>query len=169
MTLGRDPGSEPELGPAEVVERYPKGAIDHDNLAQWLGFLARQLLVNRCDDCGQWSNPPRAICPACWSPRVRPQPVRGRGRVQWFTLLFQGAPAESAVQPYPVVVVELEEQPNLRVTSTIVGCDPDAITCDMAVELIWDDRAGAPLPVFRPRPGGPPGEDLRPSIPSIEG
>ncbi len=158
--------TKPVPSAAEVVARYPRGAIDHDNIAQWRGFLDRQLLVNRCDDCGRWSNPPRAICPACWSGRVGPRAISGRGRVQWFTLLFQGGPPDSLVHPYPVVVVELDEQAGLRVTSTLVDCDPASIACDMPVELRWDERGGAPIPVFGPPPGVP-ASPRAPSTPPV--
>jgi uncharacterized OB-fold protein len=150
MSTGAGSPSGQTPSDAEVAERYPTGAVDHDNVAQWRGFLDHRLLINRCDDCGRWSNPPRSRCPGCWSPRVRPRPVTGRGRVQWFTLVFQSPPAPDPATPYPWVVVELEEQPNLRVTSTLVECDPSAIRCDMAVELAWEEQAGAPIPVFRP-------------------
>ena len=135
---------------SDLVEWYPSVAIDHDNKAQWRGFLERRLLINRCFQCGYWINPPRPMCPRCWSDRVEPQEVSGRARVQWFTLLYQGAPGADPSHPYAAVVVELEEQPNLRMNSTIVGCVPTDIVCDMQVELTWRDHNGAPLPVFRP-------------------
>jgi uncharacterized OB-fold protein len=130
---------------AELVERYPDVPLDHDNKAQWKGFLDRRLLIARCGDCGHWFNPPRPMCPHCWSDRVAPHEVSGRGRVQWFTLLFEGE-----VDPTVAVVVELEEQPGLRVTSTIIDCPAGEVVCDMPVELDWQDFEGAPIPVFRP-------------------
>jgi uncharacterized OB-fold protein len=133
----------------ELLERYPWGDFDHDNKAQWKGFLDRKLLVNRCQDCGHWINPPRPMCPKCWSERVEPTEVSGRGHVQWFTLLHQGAPPGASL-PFPVVTVELEEQPNLRIDSTIVDCDPADIACDMKLELTWVDQEGTPVPAFRP-------------------
>jgi uncharacterized OB-fold protein len=136
---------------AELVARYPSVALDHDNKEQWRGFLAGRLLVNRCLDCGHWINPPRPMCPRCWSGRVEAQEVSGRGRVQWFTLLHDGVSGADPRTPYPAVVVELEEQPNLRFTSTVVGCRPEDLVCDMSVEVTWRDYHGAPIPVFRPR------------------
>lgn len=133
----------------ELLSRYPWGAIDHDNKAQWKGFLEYQLLVNRCQACGHWFNPPRPMCPRCWSLDVRPEPVSGRGRVQWFTLLYQGGPP-GAPSPYPVVTVELAEEEGLRIDATVVDCDPHDIRCDMPLELTWVDDQGAPLPAFRP-------------------
>jgi len=134
----------------ELLERYPWGAIDHDNKEQWRGFLDRRLLVNRCRACGHWFDPPRPLCPKCWSTEVEPRAVAGTGRVVWFTLLYQGAPGADPAHPYPVAVVELSEQEGLRLDSTIVECDPMAVACDMPVELTWAGTESAPLPVFRP-------------------
>lgn len=133
----------------ELLERIPWGAYDHDTKDQWKGFLERKLLVSRCQDCGHWFNPPRPMCPKCWSEHVAPTEVSGRGRVQWFTLLHQGAPP-AVPMPFPVVTVELEEQANLRIESTIVDCEPHEIACDMPVELTWVDQEGVPVPAFRP-------------------
>jgi hypothetical protein len=138
---------------AELVERYPDVALDHDNKAQWKGFLSHRLLIAHCGDCDHWFNPPRPMCPRCWADLVEHHEVSGRGRVQWFTLLFQGQGAalhDEADHPTIAVVVELEEQPGLRVTSTLIGCPAGEVACDMAVELDWQDFEGAPIPVFRP-------------------
>jgi hypothetical protein len=136
---------------AELAERYPTVLIDDDNKAQLKGYLDHRLLINRCLECGYWINPPRPMCPKCWSDRVEPQEVSGLGRVQWFTLLHHGGPGADPARPFAAVVVELADQPNLRMESTVIGCAPGDIACDMAVEVTWQDVNGAPLPVFRPR------------------
>jgi hypothetical protein len=51
--------------------------------------------------------------------------------------------------PYVVALVKLEEGPHLL--TNIVGCDPQALSCEMAVEVVWDDVTEAvSLPKFRP-------------------
>jgi uncharacterized OB-fold protein len=138
----------------ELLERYPWGAIDHDNKEQWRGFADHELRIDRCLDCGHWFDPPRDMCPKCWSTRVEAQPVSGRGRVQWFTLMLQGVPGASPESPFPVAVIELEEQPGLRVDATIVDAEPGEIACDLPVELVWTGADDAPTPAFRPRRQG---------------
>jgi uncharacterized OB-fold protein len=142
------------LNVEELLERYPWGAIDHDNKQQWRGFIDRQLLVNRCLTCGHWFDPPRPMCPKCWSLEVAPSAVSGRGRVLWFTLMFQGAPGATPESPLPLAVVELEEQAGLRVDAAVVGCDPAEVRCDMEVELTWTGEDDAPIPAFVPRANG---------------
>lgn len=142
------------IGDAELVERFGHLKVDRDNAAFYRGWLAHELRINRCADCGTWHQPPRPMCPACWSWNVVPTAVSGRGRVHLLMRLHQGPPAPNvdyAKGPYPVVTVELEEQPGLRFTSTIVNCAPDDIVLDLPVELTWIERHGAPFPVFQPR------------------
>jgi hypothetical protein len=77
--------------------------------------------------------------------------VSGTGTIHLATFLHQGPPAEGVdySTPYPIVTVELDEQPGLRFTSTVVGGAPDEIEIGRRVELDWIERAGVPLPVFR--------------------
>lgn len=82
--------------------------------------------------------------------------MRGTGRVHLLMRLHQGPPAENvdyAKGPYPVVTVELDEQPNLRFTSTVVGIPAEEVHVDMRVQLTWIERNGAPFPVFEPVKG----------------
>lgn len=141
---------------AALVERFPWVQIDHDNKHLFRGWLERQLLIQRCADCGRFHHPPKPICPACWSSRLQPTPVSGRGVVHLAMFLRQGAPAPGVDYekgPHPVVTVELEEQPGLRFTSTVVDAPLEAIRIGLPVELVWIDRYGAPFPAFRRRAG----------------
>ena len=65
--------------------------------------------------------------------------------------LHQGPPAVGVdyTAPYPVVTVELDEQPGLRFSSTVIGSMNEEIGIGRRVRLDWVDRDGAPLPVFR--------------------
>lgn len=132
----------------ELVERFPGHPITHDNAQHYRGRLVRQLLMNRCRSCGRWHAPPKPVCPQCWSFDISPTPVMGDGTIFMAIFLHQGPPGVDYAAPYPVVTVELDEQPGLRFTSTVVGTDNDAIRIGERVRLGWIERAGAPLPVF---------------------
>jgi uncharacterized OB-fold protein len=134
----------------EVLAAFPGERIDADNLAYYAGILDRRLLVNRCEECGTWHQPPHPMCPSCWSERVVPTEVSGRGTVHLAILLHQG-PGVDPTEPYPVITVELEEQEGLRYTSTVV--DSAKVSIGLPVEVHWVDRDGRPFPAFRPREG----------------
>lgn len=134
----------------ELVQRFPGEPITHDNAAHYRGRLQNELLLNRCGNCGRWHAPPKPICPDCWSPRITAHPVSGSGVIFMAIFLHRGpsAPGVDYTMPYPVVTVELEEQPGLRFTSTVVGADNNDIRIGAAVRLDWSERSGAPMPVF---------------------
>jgi uncharacterized OB-fold protein len=134
----------------ELVQSFPGEPITHDNAAHYRGRLRRELLVNRCDDCGIWHAPPKPVCPECWSWNVTATPVTGNGVIFMNVFLHQGPPAPGVdySTPYPVVTVELEEQVGLRFTATVADADNDDIQIGKAVRLDWRERAGSPMPVF---------------------
>jgi len=141
----------PDVTDEELVARYPGRRLDHDSKAAFRGWLDRRLLVNRCADCELWHQPPRPVCPRCWSWNVHPTPVAGTGTIFMFVLLHQGPPADGVdyATPHPVVTVELDEQPGLRFTSTMVGAANDEIRIGLRVGLTWIERSGSPIPAFR--------------------
>lgn len=142
---------------AELLQRLAHLPVERDDLEHFLGYLRRELVFQRCADCGRFHHPMRPLCPACWSWSVRPEAVSGRGVVYLVMLLHQGPPADGvdyAAGPHPVVTVELAEQAGLRFTGTIVGCAPADVRIGMPVELTWIERSGSPYPAFRPAAAG---------------
>lgn len=137
---------------AELVERLSHLPVERDTAEHYRGYLRRELVMNRCGDCARWHHPMRPMCPSCWSWNVVPTALSGRGTVHLFIALHQGPAADGidyAQSPHPVVTVELEEQPGLRFTSTIVGCALAEVRIGMPVELAWIERNGSPYPAFR--------------------
>src|SRR3954447_21184544 len=135
----------------ELVARFPGHPVDLDSAAHYRGRIEHRLLLNRCAEGGPWRHPPMPICPPCWSTAVVPTEVAGTGAIHLVVFLHQGPPADGVdyTTPYPVVTVELDDQPGLRFTSTGVGATNEAITIGGGVILDWSDRADTPLPVFR--------------------
>lgn len=140
----------------DLVARFAGHPLDHDSAAHYRGRLERRLLLNRCTQCALWHHPPRPVCPGCWSSEVEATPVVGGGTIHLAVFLHQGPPAPGVdyAVPHPVVTVELDEQPGLRFTSTVVDADQSDIHIGDRVVLAWADRAGTPLPVFRLAPLG---------------
>jgi uncharacterized protein len=123
-----------------------------DERAFWAGGADGLLLVHRCCVCGRWFHPPGPVCPACHAIDVAPCPVSGRATVwaatvnhqQWFPTLRT---------PYVVAIVELPEQPGLRMLTNVIGCDPETVHSGMAVKVAFERLADDIwLPVFRPEP-----------------
>ena len=128
---------------------WPVPRIDDENEASWTGGIDGYLEITRCADCGYYVHPPAPRCGRCYSHRVAPARVSGRGRVYTFTVNEHAWMPELEV-PYVIAVVELEEQAGLRVLSNIVGCPPDDVSIDMPVHVEFVERGAAFVPVFRP-------------------
>jgi len=137
----------------ELLTRFAGYGVDHDTAAHLRGRLVRQLLINRCAACGHWHHPPRPVCPRCWSTDVSAQPVAGTGTVYLTVFLHQGPPVPGVdySTPYPLVSVELDEQPGLRFSATVVGAGDTApeTVIGRRARLDWIERDGVPVPAFR--------------------
>jgi uncharacterized protein len=127
-------------------------ALDDHNRVYWTGGADGTLMIARCSNCSLWVHPPAADCPDC-DGALAPQPVSGRGTVLTYTVNYQ--PFNPAVPvPYVIAIVELDEQPGLRVASNIVDCEPDSVHIGLAVEVRFErhdtDEGTVYVPVFHP-------------------
>jgi hypothetical protein len=136
----------------EVLERFPNTLIDHDSKDYYRGLLEKQILMSKCQDCGNWQSTLRSICPECWSTNVKPTPIAGTGTVHLLIYLHQGPdiPGVSYQDGYPVAAIELDEQVGLRFVSTIIDYDKSTLKVGSRVKLDWITRDGNPFPAFRP-------------------
>ena len=70
-----------------------------------------RLVVRRCTDCGLLRYPPGAGCPWCSSLGWEWAEVSGRGTIYSYEIVTQAIqPGFANWTPYPVVLVELDEQ-----------------------------------------------------------
>lgn len=143
-----------DISDQQVLDSYPSAWVDRDTVSLFRGFLEKRLLINRCQDCQHWYQPPWPSCPNCWSDDVKPTEVSGKGVVHTFVILHTGAlvgvDGVDYVKGHPLAVIQLAEQDGLRVTGTIVGCANDDIEIGMPVTLTWVERQGSPVPAFQP-------------------
>jgi uncharacterized OB-fold protein len=116
----------------------------------WERCRERQLVVQRCSDCGEHLFYPRSVCTQCRSRDIAWIAASGRGTISTFTIVRRAfAPGFAAKVPYVVALVRLEEGPQLM--TNIVACDVDAVAIGMAVEVDFEPVDGEiTLPVFRP-------------------
>jgi uncharacterized OB-fold protein len=140
----------------DLVSMFGHLGIDRDSAPHYRGRIEHRLLISRCSDCGTYQQPPRPICPRCWSMSMVPTEVSGAGVIDLVIFLHQGPPAAEVdySTPYPVASVGLDEQPGLRFTATVIGSPNEEIAIGRRVVLDWIDRAGVPTPAFR-LAGGP--------------
>ena len=87
-----------------------------------------------------YHHPPVDICLACLSTDLAFEPVSGRGTINAYTITYDARqPAFAEIQPYPVAVVELEEQSGLFMLSNIPGAAVDEVKSGLAVEVEFEE------------------------------
>ncbi len=127
--------------------------ITPESEAFWTGGRQGELLIYRCRSCGRFFHPPAPACFRCRSRDVGPEPASGRARVAASTVTehpwFPGWPP-----PYLIALVELDEQPDVRLTTNIVGCAFGDVAIGLPVDVTfehWQDELGEVwVPLFRP-------------------
>jgi uncharacterized OB-fold protein len=121
----------------------------------WEGTARGELLVSTCDSCGTWRMPPRPMCPVCRSTAVRWEPTSGRGTVWSFCVPHPPLlPAYSALAPYNVIVVALDENPSIRFVGNLLASpegaineiDPDTIRIGEPVRVVFQQVEDVALP-----------------------
>jgi uncharacterized OB-fold protein len=127
-------------------------AVVPENEHFWTGGAEGELRILRCQACGHWIHPPAPICPMCLSRELAPEAVSGRAVVHTFTVNWQPW-IPTFDPPYVVAIVALPEQEGLRLTTNIVGCEPDEVVIGMEVEVEFLEYDGVWLPLFRPTAG----------------
>jgi uncharacterized OB-fold protein len=120
-----------------------------DNEFFWTSGADGRLRFLRCTVCRYIVHPPSPICPICLTKTVEPAAVSGRGAVATFTVNHQPW-IPGFDPPYVVAMVEIEEQPSVRLTTNIVGCPPDEVEIGMAVRVVFEHREDVWLPLFEP-------------------
>ena len=125
--------------------------VTPENEHYWKGGARGELCFLRCDDCRHYVHPPAPLCPECLSRKLTPGAVSGRATVHTFTVNHQRW-IPGFDPPYVVAIVEIEEQPSLRLTTNIVSCEVGDVSIGMPVQACFEDIGDEVfLPLFEPR------------------
>jgi uncharacterized OB-fold protein len=103
-----------------------------------------------CGACSRIHHPPVPRCPHCGSRDVAPRPVSGRATVATFTVNHQ--PFMPGFEPpYVIALVEIEEDPTIRLMTNIVGCPIGDVAIGMPVQVTFEANGAWFVPLFAPR------------------
>ncbi len=127
--------------------------LDDDNAFFWTSGSDGRLRFQRCPACRAYIHPPSPRCPHCLDQRPVPEAVSGRATVVSFTVNQQQWIPGS--EPYIVAWVAIDEQPDVRLTTNLVGVEPDQVAIGMPVEVTFEESGDVWLPLFRPAGGAP--------------
>jgi uncharacterized OB-fold protein len=122
--------------------------VDDENRFFWTSGQDGRLRFLRCQSCGYYLHPPSPRCPECGAREVAPETVSGRGEVHSVTVNHHSW--DGSTEPYAIAIVALREQADLRLTSNVVGCAPEAVRIGMPVQVTFEPHDDVWIPLFAP-------------------
>lgn len=128
-------------------------AVTPENEHFWTGGAEGELRFLHCAPCDYYVHPPSPRCPRCLGDALEVRAVSGRARLHTCTRNHQ-AWIPGFDPPYWVAIVTLEEQPDLRLTTNLVGCEEGEVAIGMALRVVFEAcEEGIHLPLFEPDRG----------------
>ena len=108
--------------------------FDNEHTGYFAAARRHELVVKQCDECHRLRWEPGAACPWCMSMRWHWQAVSGKGTIYSYQIVCQAIqPGFRDWTPYPIVLVELDEQRGeptadeaLRMVMNLVDADFNA-------------------------------------------
>jgi uncharacterized OB-fold protein len=91
------------------------------------------------------------VCPACYGKDLGVAAASGLATVVTFTLNHQPW-VPSPDHPYAIAIVELDEQPGLRLMTNLVGCAAEDVHIGMRVRVVFEEHGDGDvwIPLFEP-------------------
>lgn len=130
--------------------------VDVDSSGFWSALDGGHLAMQHCSACGRFQHPPGETCNQC-AGALEFQPVIGTGEVFSFIVVrHPTVPGYLEDLPYAVALVDLDDQPGLRLPARLVDIDPADIAIGMSVQVKIVPLAGGDyrVPVFAPATAG---------------
>jgi uncharacterized OB-fold protein len=117
----------------------------------WEGCRERELRMPRCV-CGEYVWYPQPRCRACRSDRITWTRVSGRATLfTWTTVYRSLVPGHARRLPYVTGLVELIEDPKLRLATFLVAVHGIKLALGLPMQVDFEAiENGIILPVFRP-------------------
>lgn len=107
--------------------------------AAW--FTSGALAVQRCTACTVLQHPPEEICHACGAMAFDAVTLSPHGTVHSYTVVhYAASPALAEAVPYVVVLVSLDDAPELRVVGNLLDADPGDVRIGVPVVAEWEER-----------------------------
>lgn len=138
-------------GADQEADSRPVPAPDELTAFFWNGAGEARLLLQRCDRCSLYQYPPDVACVHCQSTELTATAVSGRGTLYSYTVVDRAFHAGFATRlPYVIGLVELQEQPGLKMLTNILAADPGRLRVGLPLEVTFETRGDVVLPQFRP-------------------
>lgn len=131
--------SEYVLGDAAPPVSYSENDLD---APFWEAARDHQLKIQKCNSCGRFQWGPNVICHHCHSFDVGWGEVAPRGTIySWERVWHPHLPALAQHVPYVILVVALDDDPQIRLVGNLVGDQTAPVPIGASVEAVFEDHS----------------------------
>ncbi|MEH7178568.1 Zn-ribbon domain-containing OB-fold protein [Neobacillus vireti] len=112
------------------------------------GLERSELLIQKCDSCGEYVFYPRAFCPKDLG-NLSFVNASGKAKILTYSVvMMDGMPRFKDLVPYVAAIVELAEGPLMNTRIEIEN--PQDVFIGQEVEVFYKEQEGKRIPLFRP-------------------
>lgn len=107
----------------------------------WDACNEGKLVVQTCTACSRRQHPPQAACAECGSnEKLEFLEVGGRGKIHGYLVSYDSRVMMlQAIQPFNLAVVELEDDPDIKMLSHLPGSKTDDVPVGTAVQVEFEE------------------------------
>lgn len=134
---------------ASPAPARPYPCVTTETAPFWRAGEQGVLLIKRCLDCARFHHPPAPLCPHCLSDQVDFAALSGRARIVTYTVNHHQWHS-AFPPPYVLAIVELEEAPDVRLTTRLCHAEIARVAIGMRVRVRFERVGPAWLPLFEP-------------------
>ena len=103
-------------------------------------FTSGKIVVRECTGCDTIQHPPEDLCHECGGVEFRGRHVAGTGTIYSHTVIRHPVHPDLVDRvPYAVVLVSLDELPEVRITGNLLEAEPEDVRVGMAVRAVWEE------------------------------
>lgn len=125
----------------------PQPRLDAENRFFWTSGEDGKLRFLQCQDCRQFTHPPRPLCRHCLSENVVPEAVPGTGVVDTFTVNHQAWYPGLEV-PFVIARVAIDGAPGVYLTTNIINCPVEEVDIGDKVKVSFLQEGEVYFPLF---------------------
>ena len=104
-------------------------------------FTTGTVAVQTCRSCAALQHPPEEICHLCGAMSFTSTALSPSGTIHSYTIVHYAVhPALADAVPYAVVLVSLDDAPEIRVVGNLLDRAPEEVRIGLAVTATWDQR-----------------------------
>ncbi len=125
----------------------PKQSPVPDDLSKpfWDACNEDRLVMQYCADCDRYQFPPQQDCSGCSSSSeaFEWREMSGNGRIHGYCVMHDSRiRLLQADQPFNIVVIELEDAPEIKMLSHLPGTPPDEVPVGASVRVEFQETPG---------------------------